>query len=364
MPKIQVITLQNIANYGSVLQAVATQKLFEDLGFDVEFYNYKRKETLTLLARFKNNMNKQGFKGIIKSFLWMPSWIMENRIFPKFLKKYLNVIPQVVTENEDFKKLSLNADVYCTGSDQTWNSGWNGGILRPLFLDFAPQGKKRIAYAASFGKNKLEDSEKEETKKLLSKYSFVSVREDSAVEICKDLGINAIQVLDPTLQMTADFWRTFSHPVKEEHYCLLYQLNTNKNFDMFAIEFCKRKKLKLVRFCYRLDKFFLPAYRHLIMPLVENFISYIDNADFVLTDSFHCSAFSSNLNTQFLSYLPEYGGRIQSLLNLLHLKDCQIANLMNVQAYCNLPEIDFVKVNSILKEEREKTMLLLKNAVC
>jgi len=363
MPKIQIITLQNVANYGSVLQAVATQKLFEGLDFDVEFYNYKRKESLTLLARFKNNMNKQGFKGIIKSLLWTPSWISENRIFPKFLKKYLNVIPQVVTENEDFKKLSLNADVYCTGSDQTWNSGWNNGILPPLFLDFVPQGKKHIAYAASFGKNKLENSEKEETKKYLSKYAFISVREESAVEICRDLGINAIQVLDPTLQIDSDFWRKFSKPVMYKRYCLLYQLNTNREFDRFAVEFCKRKGLKLIRFCHRLDKMFLPADVHLPMPPVEDFISYIDNADFVLTDSFHCSAFSSNLNKQFLSFFPEYGGRIESLLNLLHLNDRHIEDLNDVKKYCSLPDIDYTEANGILNKERDKAFSLLQKAL-
>lgn len=363
MKTIHVITLQNVANYGSVLQALATQELFESLGFDVKFYNYKRKESLTIYSKIIYFVKTQGIKGLFKSFLWIPSWIKENSIFQKFIKKHLNTIPQIVCESDDFKKITLDADIYCTGSDQTWNSGWNNGILSPLFLDFAPADKPKIAYAASFGKSSLDENEKARTKELLSQYSFISVRENSAVDICNDLGIKAYQVVDPTLQMTANFWQKFSKPINCKGYCLLYQLNTNRSFDKFAIEFCKKKGLKLIRFCHRLDKMFLPADIHLPMPQVEDFISFIDHADFVLTDSFHCSAFASNLNKQFLSFFPEYGGRIKSLLDLLHLENRHIVDLNSIDDYVNMPNIDFDKVNAILEQERNKTVELLKDAV-
>ena len=363
MKTIHVITLQNVANYGSVLQALATQEFFKSLGLDVKFYNYKRKESISVFSKIGYFVKTQGVKGLVKSFFWLPSWIRESSIFPKFLEKYLHTIPQIVCESDDFKKLKLDADIYCTGSDQTWNSGWNNGILPPLFLDFAPADKPKIAYAASFGKSSLDENEKARTKELLSKYSFISVRENSAVDICNDLGIKAYQVVDPTLQMPADFWRKFSKPINCKGYCLLYQLNTNRSFDKFAIEFCKKKGLKLIRFCHRLDKMFLPADIHLPMPQVEDFISFIDHADFVLTDSFHCSAFASNLNKQFLSFLPKYGGRIKSLLDLLHLENRHIEDLNDIGEYVNMANIDFAKVNAILEQERNKTVELLKDAV-
>jgi hypothetical protein len=363
MKTIHIITLQNIANYGSVLQALATQELFKTLGLNVKFYNYKRKETLSIFSKIRYFIKVQGVKGLFKSFLWIPSWIKEGFVFSKFLSKHINTIPQVVCESRDFKKLNLDADIYCTGSDQTWNSGWNNGILPPLFLDFAPADKPRIAYAASFGKTSLDEEEKKCTEELLSKYSFISVRENSAVDICGSLGIEAFQVVDPTLQMTADYWRTISKPVKYKGYCLLYQLNSSKAFDKFAVDFCKQKGLMLIRFCHRLDKLFLPADVHLPMPQVEDFISYIDHADFVLTDSFHCSAFASNLNKQFLSFYPEYGGRIKSLLDLLHLENRHIADLNAVEEYVNMGNIDFTEANAILNQERKKTIKLLKDVV-
>lgn len=360
--KINIITLQNVHNYGSVLQALATQNIFESLGFEVKFYNYKRKEEKNIIFKFIATCKEQGIKGFMKCLVWLPSWIMEDKVFPKFIEALIHVIPQVVTDNEDFIKLGDTADIYCTGSDQTWNSGWNNGTLKPLFLDFVPEGKKRIAYAASFGKSALKDKEKVETKHLLEKYSFISVRENSGVNICKNLGLNAVQVLDPTLQMTGDYWRKLSKPVKYEKYCLLYQLNSNRAFDKFAIEFCKRKGLKLVRFCHRLDKMLLPADFHVAIPEVYDFISYIDHADFILTDSFHCTAFSANLNKQFLSFYPEYGGRIKSILELLHLENRHLADLYNM-SYCNLSDIDYKEVNEVLNIERAKSINLLKDAV-
>ena len=104
-------------------------------------------------------------------------------------------------------------------------------------MDFVPDNKKKIAYAASFGKEKLDDFEIEETRNLLEKYDAISVREDSAVQIIKDLGINnAVQVIDPTLMLNGDEWKKLVCKIKEKSkYILVYQLNTNNpNFDEYV----------------------------------------------------------------------------------------------------------------------------------
>ena len=87
----------------------------------------------------------------------------------KFTYKYLNMTNIVYKSNDELKKNLPISDIYITGSDQVWNSEWNGEIDKALFLDFIPKGKKCISYAASFGKIELDESEKKETKKLLKK---------------------------------------------------------------------------------------------------------------------------------------------------------------------------------------------------
>jgi len=365
--RIHVITLQNVRNYGSVLQALATQEVFERLGCEVWFYNYfKNGKDNGAVQRAKGYTKGDGIVGkTIKTAMLLPTFIKQDRMFGRFLKTHLHTIPQAVCEEEDFKRLTLDADVYVTGSDQTWNSGWNNGILPPLFLSFAPAGKPKIAYAASFGKARLDEWEVEETRQRLSSYKAISVRESSAVGIIDDLGIGikAVHVLDPTLQVDGAFWRRLSHPVKHEKYCLLYQLNHNADFDKFAIEFAHRKGLKLIRWCNRYDQMRLPADEKLAVPTVEDFVSYIDHADFILTDSFHCTAFSHNLSKQFLSVLPnEYGGRIGSLLSLTGMEQRRVKDLTDFSV-CDLPDIDYEPVNAILNRERQVAIDFLTKAL-
>ena len=139
---------------------------------------------------------------------------------------------------QDFKDFLITSDIYCTGSDQTWNSGWNNGILPELFLKFVPDNVRKISYAASIGKNKLDDWEVEETKALLSRYQYISVREASAKDIVeKQLGLpSATHVLDPTLQVNKEYWmsvlsNTYKSKYEKGKYkytCYMHNNNNNK----------------------------------------------------------------------------------------------------------------------------------------
>ena len=203
---------------------------------------------------------------------------------------------------------------------------------------------------------------------LLKHYYAISVRESSAVKIIEDLNLdlnlNPVNVLDPTLQVEGDCWKKlFLHNVKHKKYCLLYQLNNNSDFDRFAIEFAKSKQLKLIRWCNRYDQIRLPGDIKLIIPNVSDFISYIDNADFILTDSFHCTAFCQNFNKQFLSVIPKkFGERILSLLKLTNLEH-RCINDFNDESYYNMDNIDYSSINKILRAEREKTNIFLNKAI-
>ncbi len=362
--KVTIITLQNVRNYGSALQALATQQFFKELGWNVDFINYMRANISSPSIRAKNwckGMNP--LKRSIYSTLLYPTFIRQNTVFNRFLSKNLNVQNTVVTTKKDFAKLPITSDVYCTGSDQTWNSEWNGGVLPELFLDFVPDDVKKISYAASMGKGKLEEWEKDETRRLLQRYSYISVRENTAVEIINGLGIKGtVQVLDPTLQMDKEFWMRYTRKPKETGYVLIYQLNTNPKFDAYASEFAKRKGLKLLRFCTRFDQI-AKCGKSLLIPEVVDFISYIAYADCVITDSFHATAFSINLNTNFISIYPhDFGSRLASILELTELKDRHLNSYDDFSFVDNM-DIDFHHANDILSKERKKAVDFMKKAL-
>lgn len=363
--KITVITLQNIRNYGSVLQAFATQNIFEKLGFDVDFINYQRADIVSSKARIEKwTENMPTVKKLCYATILYPTFLLQDYKFKKFIKNHLNVIPLPCVDEEDFKQLNLDADIYCTGSDQTWNSGWNNGLLPPLFLSFVPDEVKKIAYSASFGKSSLDDWEKKETKTLLQRYSALSVRENTGVSIIKDLGIeNVVHVLDPTLQLDKTFWEKYAGARKcKEKYVLVYQLNTNSRFDAYAKEYARRKGMKLIRFCTRIDQFVKCGSAE-IVPDVFDFVSLIYHADTVITDSFHATAFSINMNTDVISIYPnEFGGRLQSILKLVGLENRHLASYDDF-SFVDADKIDYTPVNAVLEREREIGWNFLKEAV-
>lgn len=370
MKRITIITLQNVRNYGSVLQALATQEVFRELGCIVDFINYDKNGKLSYLDRVHSFTQRKGFLSkLVYPFILIPSFIKEDKVFKAFIKKYLNQQEKEHSCMDDFKDFPITSDIYCTGSDQTWNSGWNNGILPELFLKFVPDNVKKISYAASIGKNKLDDWEVAETKALLSRYQYISVREASAKDIVeKQLGLpSATHVLDPTLQVNKEYWmsvlsNTYKSKYEKGKYVLIYQLNTNPNFDRYAKEFAKRKGWKLVRFCIRHYQGLRCGKAELI-PNVEDFIGLIANAGCVITDSFHATAFSCNLNTPMICIYPNsYSSRLASLLKLVGLEDRHLKNFDDF-SYVDNTGVDFTDVNKILEEQRKIGWEFLKTAI-
>ena len=368
MKKVSLITLQNVPNYGSVLQCYATEQIIESMGYDVETINYLP-ERMTKRGMLKNIKYKS--KKLEKSLLLrtaariiiFPSYIKRFRIFRKFREEYLNMTKKVYKNYGDILSDIPKADIYCTGSDQVWNSEWNDEIDKSLFLGYAPDNKRKIAYAASFGKKELDPKEIDETKKLLERYDRISLRESSGVDIVNSLGIkNSVNVVDPTLLLNGDEWREISsNKYKKKEYILVYNLNRNKKIDNYAKNLSAKTGLKIIYLSYQLHDFYKKG-KMVCNPKVENFISLIDNAKYVITDSFHATAFSINLNTQFIIVYPgKFSTRLQSLLKILDLEN-RVASSENDLKVSN-EKIDYEIINNKMNKMREKSLNWLKDSL-
>lgn len=365
--KVSLITLQNVPNYGSVLQCYATERIIKQLGYEVETINYlpKRMTKIGMLYAIKNKsklLKKSLIARNAARVIIFPSYLKRFHTFNMFRKQYLNQSKKIYFDNNSLINDVPNADIYCTGSDQVWNSEWNGGIDKALFLDFVPKGKKCIAYSASFGKSKLDDWEIPETKILLKKYSNITLREKSGVEILEELGIESKLVVDPTFLLTGDEWRSISSKKNyKEKYIFVYNLNRNKKIDVYASNLSKKTGLKIKYLSYQFHEFFKKGKMY-CNPKVEDFINLIDNAEFVITDSFHATAFSINFNTPFVIVYPgKYGTRLQSILKITGLENrvAQDENDLDVVKR----KIDFEKVNKKINIERQKSLSLLKESL-
>lgn len=360
--KIEIATLHYIRNYGSVLQTYATQKKLEDMGFEAEILDYVRPNA-SEDAVISGGLERKQLKGI-RSLAYIAlkkvENIRRNRVCQNFLDKYCH-LSRHYTDDADLMRDPPQADIYCTGSDQTWNSEYNGGLLPAYFLDFAPEGARRIGYAVSIGMAKIPEAEREPMREYLRRYHAISVREDSAKVLLEDLGIpGAAHVLDPTLALQREEWEAVAAPRRiPGKYIFIYRLTSNRELERFAEKLSAQTGLPIVRASYYLTHLTQKG-KLLYTPEVEDFLSLIRHAEYVLTDSFHCTAFSLNFNRNFFVFYPKrYSTRLESILTLTGT-----AHRVDLTEPENAQPIDYDRVNAVLAREREKTEDFLRRACC
>lgn len=362
--KVAVITRHAIINYGSLLQCLATQVILENLGYECEIIDYVRVDETykererTILAR-KSNWNNNIFKRTIYLAIRQPESIITGKRFEKMQHKYLHLTRRYSSKEELLSDKPI-ADCYLTGSDQVWGPVENGTYDDSYLLSFTDEKDKRLSYAASFGHTDFSMELDNYYKKWLCRYNSILVREDSAVRKIRELGFNARQVIDPTLLVPSEFWRQLANSgTREKGYILVYQLHNNDRLGRYAKEIARRKGLKLVRVSQAFHQMTRPG-KFIGCPDIKEFISLIDNADCMITDSFHGTAFAINLNTPFIEILPNNntGTRNMSILKLTGLTDRILGeeddyNIIN-------KKIDFDRVNKIIENKRNGSLLEMK----
>lgn len=368
--KVEIITRHSVPNYGSLLQSYATQRTLEKMGYDAEIINYTKYEERynnlanTLLQGKKWN-NSFLLRNIYKA-IQTPNYAKMYKIFEKYRKGFLKETEFEYGNSEELQKNIPNGDVYCSGSDQIWGKIGTESFDENYFLEFA-KGRKCISYASSFGKTELTNELREKLPELLKKYSKVLVREDSAKQILKALKINNVsQVLDPTLLILKEEWLELSRKskvdLKNKKYILIYQLHDNKEFNNFAKKFAKEKNMKLLRIS---TSFFhiTRSGKLIYLPNQFDFLNYFNNAEYILTDSFHATVFSIIFNKKFLDIMPKNntGTRIMSILKLFNIPNRILDKYDN---YGKIDEkIDYEDVNRRIIVEREKSIKLFNDAI-
>lgn len=359
--KVSIITLHKVRNYGSVLQALATQNMLGEYFDYVEIINYVRENVYGTNAIKSMAAQFKGIKKIVTYGIMVPTYLRWNKVFDGFIDKYLHVTNSMFISEKDFQINPPIADCFCVGSDQVWNSGWNHGIIPYLYLNFVPDNKLKFSFSSSFGKEQLDESEKEQTREYISRFKYLSVREKSAVDILNELGIQGpVQLVDPTLLMTRDYWLSLaSERLIKNDYILIYQLNRNPEFDNYADNYAKYKKMKLVRICIRYDQF-VKSGESILLPTVEEFLSLFNYASYIITDSFHATAFCINFNKQFIDIFPnEYSTRLKSVLQWAGLEDRQLKSFDDFEIADK--QIKFDAINEKLNTERIKAHDFLKS---
>jgi len=328
-------------NYGSVLQIFAVQKLLEKYADRVEIINYKQNSQLkdAFSHSFMRSVNN-----LLSYFFFKPNF--------RKVEQLLNITGGACFSEKDFGSCDTGADVFCTGSDQIWNMRNGSDVFGARFLSFLPEGKRRFALSSSFG-DRVDESIVEESRGWIHKFQRISVREDAGLAILKEQYNydNAIQLVDPTLALSAGFWRSFApKPRVGGGYILIYDIMNNNEFFMYAKALSKKTGLPIVHLCNRFARVFLCGKSILIPPFFD-FITLVDNAKYVLTGSFHATAFSMLLNTEPICALHSMDpGRLISFLRLVGAEHRAIRDFNDFGVLDRA--VDFAGVNTILDRER------------
>ncbi len=355
---IKVITRHAPSNYGSLLQSIATQAIIEQLGHKCKIIDYIREDerglhgVITALQR-KNSWNSNLLKKLSYIILRYPDEKIAEVKFDAMRHRYLNLTEHCSTL-DDLSK--LDADFFMTGSDQVWGSILNGKYDEAYFLTFV-NDKPKIAFSASFGKTDFTQDIEKEYKQFLSKYSFITVREDAALKLLKQWGISCVgQILDPTLILSEMYWSKLCKNVRTpKKFVLVYQIHNDDRLGNYAQHFSKRVGLPLLR----ISPFLHQASREgklKLLPDVEEFLSYIKNCTYFITDSFHGTAFALNFKKDFLEILPNTStaSRNMSILRLTKLENRIVTDFNDFSLADQ--KINYGEVNSILQEQRNISM--------
>lgn len=347
--KVGIVTQPLAGNYGGILQNWALQQVLKDLGHEPVTIDVGVKYPFwRYLLGYGNSLLHNAF-GVNRPFPHQP---YKGKSIPQltgeFISRNITMTKPVIGYTPQLiEKYKFEALV--VGSDQVWRPCYNSSIEN-MFLKFASGCtlRRRISYAASFGVDTWEFSTGETAccSELVKKFDAVSVRESSAVRMCKDyLGIQAVHVLDPTMLLSLDRYIKLSDPIKceKKSYMAVYCLDLSIPF---------LEKVKEMAFRLNLAPKFFSVDSQLSLS-VPQWLAMFRDASFVLTDSFHGIVFSVLFNKPFITLRNEKRGnaRIDSLLLSLGLNN-----------NCD-DHFDWTKINDKLFAFREKSLCFLKESL-
>lgn len=383
--KVGIVSCYFKHNYGSMLQAYATQKILDDWNIENETINLE-------------NLNKEISKGKRKyylsqifnfSFIKAKFGMVKLKLYCKLANGELGKNIKVRDKKfEAFEKMFHFSKSYNTmkqiceqgdytdvlvGSDQLWLPV---NIVADYYtLNFVPENVNKISFATSFGVSEIPEKYKEQYRTFLKRIENLSVREDKGVKLVKELtGREATLVCDPTLLFDKEEWMEIQkeEPIIKEKYIFCYFLGKTIEYRKFAERLKEKTGYKIVSLNH-LDEYvkysdkFADEAPFDIGP--SEFLNLIRNAEFVCTDSFHGTVFSLINHKKFFVFrrYPNQSkvstnSRLDSLLKIVNLSDRMLEGEESVEKLIE-KEIDYEVVDQKLQEFREKSKEFLRGAI-
>lgn len=363
--KIGILTFHYAHNYGAMLQAYALVTFLRLKGYDAQIIDYR-------LPYIYDMYELLDFKGFYKRYKRMNNTLIAILKSIKNFSKHKNKSPKWY-QFEDFLNNSLvkTLRVYCLedinrlqfdcvicGSDQIWNSSLTGR-LEPLYFCKGLVAANIISYAASNGNGKVTAEEWNLFKTYIQNFKKISVREKGLSDFLNHKGVVNTVVLDPVFLLEKQEWERLCFTVPEKRFLLTYSFNENPDFFLEAKKLADKKRLQLVCFLFKKNETLSPEIIQVVNGGPKDFVSYFNQASFVVTNSFHGTAFAVLMQKQFYTVPPMRGReRIDSLLEELELRN-RIVN----SDFDDTKIIDYYTVSKKMNLLRQKSWEFLREAL-
>ena len=348
-------------NYGSALQAYARQQVIKEIGGGASVVNLRPKSYVVRFLRTYLIPTK--YDGIRKKLKKAKS-DYKNRVKRKkvheFYNKYIEM--EIYRTLDELQNVSGSQITFICGSDQIWNPQFQPNRL--FYLDFPSQLKiKKYSYAASLAVSSMSEEQKAYYRQKLDGFETISVREKTGKQLLEEATNKSVRVdVDPVLLLDTEKWKNvMSSRFNGKKYMLLYMLRPMPELLEFAKNVAHKKNLDLLYIGdYFIDDNDVESCHD---AGVEDFLSAIYSAEYIVTNSFHATVFSILFKKMFCSYaVSRTGTRVQDFLQDVGLQKCQLENFNSAQ-FEFYSETDWNAVFAHIASQRETSMKYVEQIV-
>ena len=318
--KIGILTYHRAENYGALLQAYATKTYLEGLGHETSFVDYWPQYHIDYFKlfswrRFLASSIYTKLAMLIGILVWGISRYCRKRELQQFMQQRLGLTPKPQYTDMDDKTEQYDAVIY--GSDQIWRKQHLGGVGFDdwYFGSDNVLAERKIAYAASMGKQETTEKDDGYVKRMMQNFSHIAVRETSLQDYLYKLEVSSTVVADPVFLLTKEQWQKLVQPTgKCEDYILFYNLLNTPESTRFAKALSQHTGLPVIEVTKRLSLLHIGS-GYVRTASVERFLGLLAGARYVVSNSFHGVAFSLIFGKQFWAAgMGEKAGRVTSLL--------------------------------------------------
>lgn len=361
--RIGVLTFHRTFNYGGVLQAFALCSFLKS--YDVKCVDYIEPNIAQhcghpVYASYKSLL--ENIKHFVKYYICRHGYKKERKL-GDFISKNMPLTDLQYLSFNELQRDGDNFEILISGSDQIWNPQLTGNKIDPAyFLKFSSRAKK-ISYASSAGSYRFNDKELGILKDLLADFSAISVRESQLKHQISHFKNDVEVVLDPTFLLDVKSWRQISVPISGvcDKYVLLYTFDNCRNTVEVAQHISDKLGAKVVGIG---SSFFREKGVDLKFPDagIEEFLWLFENAEFVVTNSFHGTVFALIFRKNFFSVLKEKNPyRVSNLLSSIDLISRLINNRKDIDNIDLI--VDYSVAGRLLFELQNNSRKFLEDAI-